>query len=199
MQEQNASKATSFLKRFGVGNLVGTLIFGALMLAAALIWLLPYSTLPTASWREVNDNLPWEKDGLCLEEVRGCWLSSSGHERMALRAACYPVAELELGEAEGSGMLYVRFIDSNGRQAGDTIALSYSKGQFLPRQEVNIQAEGKKARVFVETGYDEEGAFRLHQLDESIPLWRVSVFCRPEGTQDMQPMGYVTIPARLQQ
>ncbi len=198
MQEQKASKATSVVARMGMGNIIWSGLLVILLLTAAGIWLRPYGDLATATWREADSTLPWEAEGLRVEKVRGYWESSEGNTRMALRAACYPVAEIELGEAQGSGMLYITFTDENTHQAGDTINLYYDKGQFRPRHELNIVAEGNKARVFVEAGYDRASEFELHQHDESSPLWRVNIFYRPEGSVDMRPVGSETIPARFE-
>ncbi len=198
MQEQNESKAPSLVARIGLKNIIWLGIFAALTLAAATTWLWPHRTLPTATWREDNSTLPWKSESLTIESVTGYWKSAAGNERMMLRTAYYPVAEIELGESQGSGMLYITFTDSNDRQTGDTINLYYDKGNFRPRQEVNISAEGNKARVFIEAGYDKDSEFALLQFDESMPLWRINLSCRPEGAHDVQPVGSVTIPARLQ-
>ncbi len=199
MHEQNASDAPSPTPRRNVGNIIWLSLFAALMLAAALIWLWPHTSLPTATWREANVDLPWKHESVRVNAVEGHWESAAGNERMSLRTACYPVAHVELGEASGSGMLYIMFMDSKGKQAGDTINLYYEKGNFRPRKELNISAEGNKARVFIETGYDNPREFELHRVDESSELWRIRLFCRPEGTTDMQFLGFVTIPAKLQQ
>ncbi len=198
MQEQNESKAPSLVARLGTKNLIWLGVFVVMMLAVATTWLWPHRTLPTSSWRDANSTLPWQNDGLKVKELTGYWKSSAGNERMMLRTAYYPVAEIELGECDGSGMLYISFTDSNDRQTGDAINLYYEKGNFRPRQEVNIMTEGNKARVFIEAGYDKRCDFELHQFDESTPLWRVQLACRPEGARDVQPLGSVTIPAELQ-
>ncbi len=195
MQEQQATQAPSFLARVGLRNAIWLGIFATAMLAAAITWLWPYRTLPTATGREANSTLPWKTDSIRVEKVTGHWNSATGNERMMLRSAYYPVAEIELGESEGSGMLYIIFTDNRGRQAGDTITLYYNKGTFVPRTESNISIEGNKARVYVETGYDGDSDFELHRIDESDPLWRINLRYRPEGTSDVLPMGYVTIPA----
>ncbi len=199
MQEQKASKGVSRVKRIGIRNIIWLSLFGVLMLAVAITWLWPYRTLPTASWRDANSTLPWENESLKVEDVKGHWANATGNERMMLRAAYYPVAEIELGDSQGSGMLYITFSDSRGRQAGDTINLTYENGSFHPRHEVNISAEGKKARVFVETGYEQDSEFELHLFDASSPLWRINLQYRPEGAYDVQPMGFVTIPAKRAQ
>ncbi len=197
MQEQKASNASSLVARIGVWNLIWLGILGVLLLAAAITWLWPYRALPTASWRDMNSNLPWKNDSICVEGVSGYWKSAKGNERMVLRAACYPVAEIELGESEGSGMLYISFTDENDHQAGDTISLYYNKGEFRPRKEVNIEASGNKACVFVEAGYDKETEYKLHMHDESQQLWRINLYYRPDGTTKMNYMGSETIPATL--
>ncbi len=195
MQEQNASKALSPIRRFGVKNSLWSSTAAALLLGAALVWLVPHCSLPTASWRDARSTLPWDAPTLRVEEVKGVWKSSKGHARMELRAAYYPVAEIGLGEAQGAGMLYVRFTDPAGHQVGDTINLHYKDGAFLPREDVNIHAAGAKATAFIEAGYDKETDFHLHEVDENSPLWRVKLFNRGEGEAEMHELGSVTIPA----
>ncbi len=196
MQEQNASKGASLVARIGMKNIIWLGIFSILMLAAAFTWLWPYRNLPTATWREANSTLPWVNEGIVVKDVKGHWESSAGNERLALRTAWYPVAEMELAESQGSGMIYVRFTDNNGVQVGDTVNLYYDKGNFQPRQETNIQAEGSKARVFVEAGFAKDNDFELHVLDESCPLWRVNLYFRPDGANDIRFLGSETIPAK---
>ncbi len=198
MQEQKASKPATFVARFGLANIIWSSVCAALLLAAALVWLLPYASLPTATGRTADDTLPWEAPTLRVEKVSGCWMRSEGNARMQLRAAFYPEAVIELGDATGSGRLYVRFTDSNGHQSGDTITLSYKDGAFLPRREVNISAEGRAARVFVEAGFETENEFRLHEVSESEQLWRVNLSCLPQGESDIRPLGSITIPAEAE-
>ncbi len=198
MQDQKASKTAVLLAQFGTRNVISLIIFCLLLLAVALIWLWPSRSLPTSTWRDANSTLPWRNESVCVEKVKGAWVNSAGDERMALRTACYPVADIELGEAGGSGMLYITFIDERGHQAGDTLSLHYDKGQFLPRREPNMEAEGNKARVFIETGYETLKDFELHQYDEHSPLWRVRLHYRPEGAAEMSPLGFETIPASFE-
>ncbi len=203
MQAQKASKTAQWVARIGRRNLIWGLIFAALMLTAALVWLLPYRHLPTASWRNADIDLPWETDSIIVEELRCHWQSSAGNERMELRASHYPVANIRLGEeSRGSGMLYVRFTDSDGRPAGDTLYLYYENGNFKQREEVNIRAGGKEARVYVEEGFAVRARgkrrlndFNLHCADEHSPLWRVTLSYRPEGAAKPLPLGFATIPA----
>ncbi len=169
-----------------------------LLLAAGFVWLWHYRNLPTSTWREVNDTLPWKGASLTVEELQGQWRSSAGHARMELRAAYYPVAKLRLGECQGSGMLYLRFTDSSGRQAGDIISLQYRDGAFVPRTASNINAAGKEAEVHVETGFEDKDAFILHQLNEHTALWRIAVAYMPEGNTSTALLGFVTIPAEVE-
>ncbi len=197
MHEQNASEAPTRTSRRSLGNIIWLSLFAALMLAAALVWLWPHSSLPTATGREVHSGLPWKHDSVQVKTVKGHWASAAGDERLSLRTAYYPVAEVELGDSSGSGMLYIMFMDDKRQQAGDTISLYYEKGSFRHRKELNIHAEGSKAHVFIETGYGKKTDFELHQVDESAPLWRIRLLYRPDGAADMQPLGFVTIPAKL--
>ncbi len=197
MQEQKASKARNLVARIGLWNIIWMGLFSILILAVALIWLCPYSSLPTATGRNAHSTLPWEGGKLRVENVEGYWASSDGNERMMLRTAYYPVAEVTLGESQGSGMLYLHFEDERGRRAGDTITLTYENGQFNSRREMNITAEGSKARVFVETGFVQKSAFELHCCDAGSPLWRIHLSHRPTGDYHVEDLGSVTIPAKL--
>ncbi len=198
MQEQKASKATSLLARFGIWNVIWLGICGAMVLVAAFAWLWPYRTLSTASWREANSTLPWTAPGIVVQDFSGMWKSSAGNERMMLRATYYPAANIELGSTQGDGLLYIRFTNGNGHQLGDTISLPYKNGAFQPRHEVNIRAEGSKAHVYVEAGFESKQDFELHTLDESAPLWRAHLYFRPDGDTSLHALGSVTIPAFAQ-
>ncbi len=195
MQAPKASKTKKFIARIGLRNIIWGGIFAGLLLSACAVWLWPYRKLPTATWREANNTLPWQNAGLVVDDLRAFWRSSKGHERMELRAAYYPVAKLQLGECEGSGMLYVRFTDSSGRQAGDILSLRYRDGAFVPQVSTNINAAGKEAELHVETGFSDRDYFTLHRLKQHEPLWRVTVACMPDGTPAPALLGFVTIPA----
>ncbi len=194
MQAQQASKTRQFIARLGRRNLIWGGIFGVLMLAGTVTWLWSYRGLPTASGRMANASLPWERGPVTIEELTGCWRSSKGNARMELRAAYYPAATITLGEVQGNGMLYVRFTDSNGRQMGDILSLPYRDGAFVPRNELNIHAEGRKAEVHIEAGLNSKDELTLMQLNENLPLWRVALACLPEGADQSILLGFVTIP-----
>ncbi len=196
MQEQKASARASLITRFGVKNTIWTALCATLLLVAAILWLVPYASLPTASWRDFHHGLPWKSPTLRVNKVDACWKSSAGHKRMELRAAYYPTVAIELGVSQGSGLLNVRFTTGTGVQLGDTINLHYKDGAFMQREEVNIRTEGNKAELFVEAGYERTTDFHLHVLDEASPLWRVNLFNRAEGESEMQLLGSVTIPAK---
>ncbi len=196
MQEQKASKAPARKARLGLRNIIWLTIFGSLMLTAAIVWLRPHCGLATSCGREASCTLPWENEGICVNEVKGHWMSSEGNERMMLRTAYYPVAEITLGDAQGSGMLYIHFEDERGRRAGDSINLTYADGKFTPREDMDIRTEGNKARVLIEAGYTQASEFELHCCDASSPLWRIHLRYRPEGADTVTTLGSVTIPAR---
>ncbi len=202
-EESSAQKNAGSLKksvsnivtRLGKANVIWGAVFFALMLVAALIWLCPYSSLTTSTWRQTNDGLPWEMDGVTVKHVNGHWQSAGDNERMRLRAAYYPVAEIELGSGDGSGVLYARFHNSHGHPVGDSLPLPYKNGAFVPRDEINIKASGSKATVFIEQGYETAVDFRQHVLDEKTPLWSVHFRCRPEGEPEPVRLGEADIPA----
>ncbi len=196
MQEQKASKAPNIVARLGLRNIIWLAVFGSLMLTAAIVWLRPHCGLTTSCGREAHNTLPWENEGIRVNEVKGHWMSSEGNERMMLRTAFYPVAEVTLSEAQGRGMLYIYFEDERGRRAGDPIYLTYANGEFTPREDMDVKAEGNKARVFIEAGYTQASEFELHCCDASSPLWRIHLRYRPEGKEAVTSLGSVTIPAR---
>lgn len=198
MQEQNAAKSLPFATRMGKTNLIWVTACCVLMAAALVMGIFAYKDLPTADWRQSTSPLPWKGEGISIAGAEACWRSSQGNPRMELRALYYPLARLELGEGQGSGTLLIRFTDSEGATRGGTLSLRYSGGSFADKEESNIAAHGKTADVYVETGFISQEQLALHNLTEESPLWRVSVWNRPDGSTQEQFMGYTCIPANPQ-
>ncbi len=160
-------------------------------LAAGGVYL--YKDIPTAHGRINNVPTPWGGAAVVVTEAKATWKSSVGNARMELRAAYYPVLQLQLGGGEGSGHLLVRFADASGAQKGETIVLPYEKGHFLPAREVNVHAEGNNATAHVELGFHTQDEYLVHKFTESAPLWRVVVTYRPSGSYDEQYLGYTSV------
>lgn len=194
MQESDAQVGKKGPGKMGGKNIFWMSLCLILLLMALGAGLYAYRHLPTSQGREVvSPSLPWQSDGLRVEEIDSYWRNSQGHARMELRAAYYPVAHIRLGECPGKGSLLIRFIDSHGDQVGDPVSLPYEAGNFLPVRDHNITTDGKEAEIFVESGFQSKDDFTLHLLTESAPLWRVIVWNRPEGTPEESFVGYISV------
>ncbi|MBQ9835837.1 MAG: hypothetical protein IJO34_05900 [Akkermansia sp.] len=192
-QEKPAKKP-----RFRISNLIWGCIFGLMLLGLAGFGAYIYKDVPTAQGRFNSAPTPWGGAGVVVTEAKAAWQSSVGNARMELRAAYYPVLHLQLGEGDGSGHLLVRFADASGVQKGETVAIAYAKGQFLPARDVNIHTEGNKAAAHVELGFHSQDEYLVHKFTESAPLWRVVVTNRPNGSFDEQYLGYTCVRPEAQ-
>ena len=148
--------------------------------------------LPHADWRTEFKPLSWKAAGVCIDHAEAHWKASAGDARMELRAYCFPVCRLELDEAEGSGVIAVRFTNAQGVQMGDRISLRYENGKFQPRESNSMKVTETEATVRLEDGFLSSDEYTLHQFSQDSPLWRVYVECRPDGGE-LQPLGYLSI------
>lgn len=187
-QEKPAKKP-----RIKVSNLIFGGIFGFMLLGLAGFGVYTYKNVPASKGRFISARTPWVGTGVVVDSASAGWQSSAGNARMELRAAYYPVLQLELGGGDGSGHLLVRFADASGAQKGETVALPYEKGQFSASRDVNVQSEGNKAAVHVELGFGTKDDYLVHKFTESSPLWRVVVTNRPSGSYEEQYIGYTCI------
>lgn len=141
----------------------------------------------------MSSELPWTGDGLTVTQLRGWWKSAKGDDRMTLRSNLYPIAQVKLGECDGSGLLVMTFHDDIGRQIGDPIHLPYNKGQFAPQSSAWLRAEGDSATARIEVGFDNEDGLLLQQLQTDTPLWRVRLRYRAEGERGLRHLGTVAV------
>lgn len=197
MQELKSLKNLISFEKPGKQNIIWGSVCCVLLLTALIFGMYLYKDLPTSAWRESSTPLPWQDGHITIEKATSQWRSSKGNPRMELRALYYPIAHFTLGEGNGNGTLMIRFTDSDKVLRGGVISLPYRNGNFIPKSETNLQAAGKEAEVYVETGFTSEDDLKLHCLNESSPLWRVSVWNRPEGTDQESFLGYTCIPVSL--
>lgn len=168
--------------------------FVVLLLAAvAVVWFA--FNVPGHPWRQNDTSLPWQGTGMVINEAKAQWNSTKGDERLELRAILYPTLQLKLGNCSGSGFLQVIFKDPAGHQISDTCRIPYRDGQFIETYQANIQAAGKEATCLIETGIQDKDSYLLHQFNMDEPLWRVEVVNMPEGVDEVQEMGHLSIPA----
>ena len=185
-QEQAKQKKTGWKDKIWLG------VAAFILAAAGISFWATIGKLPYAEWRNAFKPLSWKAAGVCIDEAEAYWKSSAGDARMELRAYCYPVCRLELDEAEGSGMVTVRFQNGQGVQMGDRINIHYKDGKFLPRENNSMKVTETEATVRLEDGFLSQDEYTLHQFDQDAPLWRVYVECRPQDGQ-LQPLGYLSI------
>lgn len=196
MQEQNEQNKVKWSRWFWKKTLFRAGVCCMLMLAFLITGMVVYRDLPMSHWRESHTDFPWEGKGICIKSVTCHWHSSQGDERMELRAAYYPTAVITLRDkVTGKGNLIVRFLDDGATPHGQSIYLPYNENGFSFKEDLNILAMGKEATVHLEVGFRTQDEFYNHALAEERPLWKVSVWNRPDGADADEFMGYITIPA----
>lgn len=193
MQEQKAKSGWKIAKKIGVKDLIGLTLFSGLMLTILVVLLYTYRNVPVAHWREFHSDFPLKGAGLVVEDVRAEWKSSQGNARLELRTAYYPEINLTLGGGSGSGILFLKFVNSRRAEQGTPVALRYQDGAFLPVNDINMKADGQKAMALIERGFPTAHDYRLHQLSLTEPLWRVQIFQRPSDSKVAYYLGDTTI------
>lgn len=179
--------------RLSISSILWGGILCSLLLIGAGFGVYMYKDIPTSDWRESRQPTPWYASGIRLDEAYSLWCNSEGHARMELRAAYYPSVRIQLGECKGSGHLIVRFANSAGSQAGETIFIPYENGSFRSTQETNITASGYTAEAHIETGFPSKDEYLIHKLTETSPLWRAIIWNRPAGSYEEQYLGFVCV------
>lgn len=177
-------------------NLIGRLcgIAGIVCLIGVLATVIAvWCAAPTGEWRNAYTPTPWRGSNITVEEASAAWKSAEGNEHMALRTAYYPEVSLKLGEISGSGMVYVTFYSITGSQIGEALRVRYSKEGFQSLDDEWTTSAGKEAKVRMSRGFADKAEYTLHELKQDERLWRVEVRCLPEGQDDMETLGYVSI------
>lgn len=136
---------------------------------------------------------PWEGEDLVVRQVKGWWKSAKNDDRMALRSNLYPIAQVKLGECRGNGLLVLTFHDELGRQIGDPAHFPYRDGKFTRREAAWIRAEEDQAMARIETGFDNEDALLLQQLQPHTPLWSIRLRYRTEEERALRALGTISI------
>lgn len=198
MQAQKAKLGWRIVKKIGLKNLIWMTLFSGLVVVVLAAVFYTYRNVPMAHWREFNTGLPMKGAALVLENVEGTWKSSKGNARLELRTAYYPEVRLTLGSGSGRGVIYLKFVNSRRAEQGRPAALRYSDGVFLPANDVDVKAEGKTAVVLLERGFANAQDYRLHQLNEDEPLWRVQIYQRPADANVTYYLGETTIAPTAQ-
>lgn len=197
MNEQNSPKtaveSNTKKKQYSLWGIMGIL----LVLGALVYGCYAYTLLPGGEHRDLSNDFPLENGGLSIREVKACWKSSAGNDAMRSRTALYPEVTIELEAAPGKGRIDVLILDHLGTQKGDTHYLRYSNGQFDKKQDRVSQVEGKMAKVWLETGFDNANMLEVHRINQKESLWRVVLIHRPDGAAEPIRLGQVSIPAEL--
>ncbi len=193
MQEKKAESERSFVKRIGLTNLICMVMFCGMVVVVLGALLYTYRSIPLSDWREYSSELPMSGNGIEIEELQAEWKSSAGNKRLELRTAYYPQLKIKLGKGNGSGIIFAKFINSRRAEQGAPAAVHYRDGNFLPVNDYNIQAEGKNALIILEKGFTQADTYKLHQLNENEPLWRVQIFQRSSDNYTTYYLGDCTI------
>ncbi len=173
----------SFASKLGI-----TLCLLFTLTAIAYIYIDFSSKIPTAKWRDRSIELPWETDGFTIERISTYWQDSSNHERMKLRAAYYPISTIELGAINSKGVLMVDILNSQQVKVGDTVTLHFTPEGFVPIDNENMQAQGKKAIFHIYDGLKTKEDFTLYNIDHNADLWCVEVNYRLEGDKETKKL-----------
>ena len=169
--------------------------FVVLLLAAAfVVWFA--CNVPGHPWRQNDAKLPWHGEGVIVEEAQAQWNSTKGDERLELRALLYPTLHLKLGNCTGTGYLHIVFRNPANHQVGNVCRLPYRDGQFIENNELTVQASGKEATCYIETGIQDKDAYILHKMNMDEPLWRVDISNEPDGKTELEVLGHKSIPAK---
>ena len=188
MQDQEPTKSVKGkLSRSAWGILSLLLLIGAGIYFWSLVNKAPY-----AEWRNAFQPLPWKHEGVVISKAEAVWKNSKGDERMELRSFCFPSARIKLDEAQGEGLISIRFFDNSGAQIGDRSNIPYKDGSFTARNTPSVQINGNEVIVRLEDGYKTRDLYTLHQVDMNEPYWRVEVECIPQG-QERAHMGHISV------
>lgn len=198
MQEQNSqteqkNNRTTPQKKGVRGIIIGTILAGVAL--GGIFW--GYSQLPDGCHRDLSLDLPWENAGLIISEADASWRCTQGNVRMEKRTRLYPHVTFKLKAASGKGRIDVVFLDPLGTQIGDTHYLRYENGSFQEKDDLTVKAGGDTVSCWLETGFPSDDMFKLHQINQQEPLWRVVVYHRIEGTPGSVRLGQISIPAKI--
>lgn len=184
--EQKASRKNLFSRLCGIAGIV--CLIGVLATVLA-VW----CAAPTGDWRNAYTPTPWKGGNVTVEEASAVWKSSKGNEHMELRTAYYPEVSLKLGECSGNGMFFITFFSVTGSQIGEALRIRYSKEGFQPLDDEWTTSSGKDAKIRMSRGFAAASDYTLHELKQDEQLWRAEVRCLPEGEDDMETLGYISI------
>lgn len=190
MQDQRQQKTSRPPKQSN--RLWGLFAFLLLISAATYFWTV-VKQAPHAEWRNVFRPLPWKSEHIVISEAEASWKSSAGDARMELRARYYPSARIKLASTEGKGTLSIRFLDSTGAQIGDRVNVPYDNNQFTAKETPSLQVNGNEITVRLEDGYQAEDLYRLHQVDDKEPLWRIEVDYSPLEHRKRFYLGHISV------
>lgn len=180
------SRGKLFSRLCGIAGIV--CLIGVLATVLA-VW----CAAPTGDWRNAYTPTPWKGSNVTVEEASAVWKSSVGNEHMALRTAYYPEVSLKLGDAAGSGMFFISFYSVTGSQIGETLRIRYSKEGFQALDDEWTTSSGKEGKFRMSRGFDSADDYKMHELKQDEQLWRAEVSYLPEGSDDIIPLGFVSI------
>lgn len=194
-------KVWGAIKRLGIWNILCSGLFLMVMVAVAGAFLYPHRHTQTNEWGERATGIPWRGEGITVVEIERGWRSSATNKWMKDRDITdYPYIQLNLGDCNGSGTLFIQFMAPAGHMIGKPIALPYRNGAFVTANDPFCRAEGKTATVNGYPGYNDPNKFILHCINEDEPHWQVHVSHSPQlstsGARTLAPLGFATIPKK---
>ncbi len=156
------------------------------------------SNIETREGRMAGVSFPQELEPFTIESVDGCWKTTEGDERLALRACYVPYVRVKLADVKAEGALYGRFADGQNKELGNMVPLYFNTNGFLPSNDALVKVDGFTAYVSLDQGFTAKSYFQVHAIDESQPLWRFNISYKISGENSRPDIGYTSINASLE-
>lgn len=193
MQEPVPTPTQKSAPRKSVSAIVCAILGLVTLIGVIATALAVWSACPTGEWRNGYTPTPWKGKNMTVAEASAVWKSSKGNEHMELRNAYYPEVTLRLGECKGSGLIFISFYSVTGSQIGEVLRVRYSEKGFDKMDDEWTTSDGMQASVRMSKGFRSAADFELHRVKQDERLWHAEVNYLPEGEDDMQPLGYLSI------
>ncbi|MDO4750995.1 MAG: hypothetical protein Q4A24_02705 [Akkermansia sp.] len=203
MQEEKEEKKgivtrmIAYIRKCGILNIACSGLFLLFLMSAAGVFLYLHRNTPTNKWGERETAFPWQGEGIRINSLQRGWKSANENKWMKERGITdFPFAEINLGECNGNGTVFVQFVTPEGHTSGKPVSILYRNGNFIATDDPFCKAEGKQAFVYGYPGYTDPHQLILHCMDEDKPHWQVHISHSPEttGARKLHNLGFATVP-----
>ncbi|MFI3242874.1 MAG: hypothetical protein R3Y56_01320 [Akkermansia sp.] len=172
-----------------------TVTFIVLLIMAVLAFSCFRLNIETRDGRMAGTSFPKELEQFTIESVDGCWESTEGNQRLALRAAYVPKVRVTISDVKTEGAIYCRFIDGQQKELGVMMPLYFNAEGFVESDNPLVKIDGFTATMAFDQGFPGKDYYYVHTIDELQPLWRVALSYKLQGENDRPDLGFISIPA----